>query len=198
MFKDFLIVDSILDKPEILIDLSKKIKYDKNKIEKGKESFDIPVFDHRSFGYGERNWAGYRSNFLYEINYQLFNDTFNEIFYKIFSHYKFSEINYYADAHLHFLPECCKCSDESFHRDTSENNNVLMAGVVYLNTDPKPDSGTLLILDDDHCKQVENKFNRLIIYNSHIPHRPQNGFGSNLNDCRLTLTFFVKQINLKS
>lgn len=193
MFKEFLIVDSILDSPEVLVRLSKQISYDVNKIPIGKALSDISFSKDRTFGNGGRNWFGYRSNFLYEINYDLFSSIFNEIFSKVFSHYKFSEINYYVDAHLHFLPQSCQGSDEDYHRDTS-----VMAGVIYLNKDPAPESGTVLILPNENCCRVENKFNRLVLYNADILHRPQNGFGSRLDDCRLTLTFFVRKLEIKS
>jgi hypothetical protein len=196
MFKEYLVIDNILDNPQELVELSRKIKYDQNKVEI--ENNIIPINLDRTFGIGDRHWSGYRSDFLYNIDNYIFCKVFDEIFTKIFSSYKFSKINYNLDAHLHFLPETCYCSDKNYHKDTSENNNVLMAGVIYLTSDPKPDSGTILMLDDHSFCYVENRFNRLVIYNSDIPHRPQNGFGSTLLDSRLTLTFFVKKIEIKS
>jgi hypothetical protein len=198
MFKDLLVIDNILNSPDKLVKLSRKIIYDENKINQNIIETNIPISNNRTFGSGERHWCGFRSDFLYNLNVELFNDTFDEIFSKIFSHYKFSAFNYYVDAHLHFLPECCVCSDKNFHRDTSDINNVIMAGVIYLNENPGSDSGTILMINEKENHIVENKFNRLVIYNSHILHRPQNGFGSKIDDCRLTLTFFVKKIEIIS
>jgi hypothetical protein len=197
MFKDYIIHDNILDNPQVLLDLSKKIKYYKNNFPKNVET-DIPLntnLSDRTFG----SWCGFRSNILHEINHKIFCNTFDDIFKKIFNKIVFREINYVVDSYLHFLPENCLCTEKSYHRDFSNEYNVLFAGVIYLNLNPKNNSGTLLLLNDEKEELVvENKFNRLVLYNSYIPHRPHNGFGKNLNDSRLTLTFFVKKLMISA
>jgi hypothetical protein len=198
MFKEYLIVDDVFENPWELIELSRKVTYDQNKINPVDFFTDVSPNLGKPFDSGDRHWCGFRSNFLHNIDNNIFCSSFNDIFRKIFNSYKFLELNYTVDAHLHFLPECCICSNDNFHIDESDQGGILMAGVVYLNPTPEKDAGTILVLEDDHQHVIENKFNRLALYNSRILHRPQRGFGKNIADARLTLTFFIKKIEIKS
>lgn len=63
------------------------------------------------------------------------------------------------------------------------------AGVIYLTKNPEPDSGTIIVIDDKEIV-VENVYNRLVCY-SNVLHRPQRYFGTNLNNSRITMTFFL-------
>ena len=40
--------------------------------------------------------------------------------------------------------------------------------------------------------KVNNKFNRMLIFSSHLFHRAQKFFGTSLDDSRLTLVSFIK------
>lgn len=79
-------------------------------------------------------------------------------------------------------------SDEaSKHVDTSD-----FAGVIYLTPNPPKNTGTILYNDKENIKSIyENKYNRLIAYNSKILHAPQKCFGDNINNARMTITFFL-------
>ena len=40
--------------------------------------------------------------------------------------------------------------------------------------------------------EVSNKFNRMVVFDSDRIHRPQNYFGTNKENCRLSMIFFLK------
>ena len=78
-------------------------------------------------------------------------------------------------------------SIEGWHRD---DVGYSYAGVVYLNENPYPNTGTLLEINEKVIP-IENNFNRLALYKANILHRVENVFPDE-NDPRLTLTIFVK------
>ena len=71
-----------------------------------------------------------------------------------------------------------------------------IAGVVYLTPNPPPKSGTS-ILDGENNQFVnlENKYNRLIAYDGSRIHGLSNVFGDSKETGRLTLTFFIHNID---
>lgn len=135
-------------------------------------------------------WLGFRSQPLHEINYEVFSKVFFEIFLKVFNTPKFF---YKVNSYLHFLNNNIKNEETWWHTDS----NCILAGVVYLNENPPPDSGTDLFFKNNTLK-VKNVFNRLLIYNPNILHKPEFSFGDDINSARLTLTFFVESITLNS
>ena len=40
--------------------------------------------------------------------------------------------------------------------------------------------------------EISNKFNRMVVFDSDRIHRPQNYFGTNKENCRLSMIFFLK------
>ncbi len=74
----------------------------------------------------------------------------------------------------------------SKHTDKSD-----WAGVIYLTPNPKPNSGTILYNKENIQTIIENKYNKLVAYNSKITHSPDYTFGDNITNARMTLTFFV-------
>lgn len=76
------------------------------------------------------------------------------------------------------------------HKDTTN-----WAAVIYLTPDAPKNSGTSFFTENHNLIfEVENIFNRCIIYKSKIPHRSTSYFGNTLEDSRLTQVFFF---NLK-
>lgn len=98
-----------------------------------------------------------------------------------------------------------KVVDASFHKMTNRHlDNYSLeesawhcdpstyAGVVYLNENPDPKTGTLLKLDDKII-EIENKFNRGVFYRADIMHRVAD-VKSNIEDPRLTMVIFIDAI----
>jgi hypothetical protein len=77
------------------------------------------------------------------------------------------------------------------HKDPSE-----WAGVIYLNPNPKENSGTTLHNDNGEMMyNIENKYNRFIFYQGNILHGVLDTFGDNLENSRLTITIFGDTID---
>ena len=67
------------------------------------------------------------------------------------------------------------------------------AGVVYLTPEAPKDSGTSIVdCIENEIINVENEYNRLVVYNGFYPHGISKSFGNNKNDSRLTLNFFIQ------
>lgn len=186
MFKDYIIIDNALRDPDHYVNLSKQINYFYS--EKSVSENDVKLespFSQIPHG----GWRGYRSKLLHEIDESLFQKTFNEIFFKLFENFKFN-YEYLVQSHLHFFPETIE-TKSTWHKDQS----TIFAGVIYLNKNPPKSSGTTLRINNEEV-EVDNVYNRLVVYNSQIEHTPTRPFGKKIDDMRLTLTFFVDKLNI--
>jgi hypothetical protein len=104
------------------------------------------------------------------------------------------------------------CETRSFFHYTLKENNigsgnihidgdVDFAGVLYLTPTPPKNSGTSFYNElDIETDYLENVYNRLVIYPANKRHSLKNAFGDNINNGRLTFTFFCKleQKNIKT
>lgn len=182
MFKDYVIVDNILENPNDLIDLSKKIDYFRRECDMI-ENISVKKYQIENVG-----WKGFRSEEIHTINESLYRNVMDQIFHKIFN--LKCKFLYNAISYLHFCPESIVKNDSWWHVDKS-----FTAGVIYLNKNPPKDSGTILFIDGKK-EIIENKFNRLVFYKSNILHTPHNGFGKTIDDARLTFSFFITKLAL--
>tara|TARA_B100001996_G_C18656029_1_gene591230 strand:- start:866 stop:1492 length:627 start_codon:yes stop_codon:yes gene_type:complete len=67
------------------------------------------------------------------------------------------------------------------------------AGVVYLNYHAPKDAGTSIIdCTKNQIINVENLFNRFVVYDGYYPHGVSKSFGNGKEDSRLTFNFFIK------
>lgn len=184
MLKDYVILDNALAEPDQLIKFAKSINYH--------SSGDMTITnvnlyqsnEDRSLVLGQ--WKGFRSNPLWSIDNQYSNNILIEIFSKLVD--KKIGVEWNIDSHLHYFPSGLEYGDWWWHKD-----ETLMAGVLYLNKKPEKDSGTIIKVNGKEVF-LKNKFNRFVLYNSLLPHRPQCGFGTKDTDARLTLTVFVNSL----
>lgn len=75
-----------------------------------------------------------------------------------------------------------------------KDDDVLVAGLLYLFPNAPFDSGTILYSEPPH-KEVDiigNVYNRLVMYRSDIYHKSNKYFGDTIQNARLTQVFFVK------
>ena len=81
-----------------------------------------------------------------------------------------------------------------FHTDRFHRDSLSCAGVIYLNPDPPPMTGTS-ILDSRNTlfTNVENVYNRLIAYDGYNIHALTGCFGNSLKTDRLTIVFFIHE-----
>lgn len=153
------------------------------------------VFKENDFEKTKSYWQGLRTEELHAIDIEKTNKITNEFFDKLFYNNlkkcdKYSiNCEWIASFCLHRLREIDKFNYKWIHKDKN-----LYAGVVYLNKNPPPDTGTFII-KKDKIIPIENKYNRLVLYNSDYLHSPMGGFGEGENS-RLTLTIFIEAINI--
>ena len=184
MLTDFIIVDDVFDNPDEIVEFAKRQKY----------------YSKEEHKYGEKSYfAGLRSDALNEIDEELYHNINNQIFTKcIEKHYpkEFNKIVYgfgfQTSTFFHILYENDQLTPKWWHKDS----NCIWAGVIYLNKNPSPNSGTLVNRNNKEIV-VENSYNKLVIYSPTYEHTSQGGFGTNIDDGRLTLTFFVNAFQFK-
>jgi hypothetical protein len=193
MNDDLIVIDNVLTDPYQLIALAKKIHYHSN------EANLLPDMVENTESKLWGGWRGYRSNPLDTIDADLEKLWFDEIFNKAFSTQ--SVTGYDIVSYLHFstarlnniIPQHIRWHNDI---DPSKNYYPKYAGVVYLTPNAPLDSGTSVILSDKKIKNVENVFNRAVIYKADLMHKPNRLFGDTMDNSRLTLTFFIKDISL--
>lgn len=152
----------------------------------------------------ERNtfYNGVRTKSVRDINEELYFKIMNRIFQKVIDSRfgndvtkKRIDYDFQASSYFHIMREQDIFGDGWMHKDT----NSILAGVIYLNPNPRPNSGTIVHRygDDKDPVIVENEFNKLVMYDTSYLHAPQGGFGSDVNDSRLTLVFFIGEVGLR-
>jgi hypothetical protein len=92
-------------------------------------------------------------------------------------------------SYFHYTLEETNIGIGDIHKDDDFN----YAGVLYLKPNPSEKSGTSFynesMIEIDY---FENIYNRLVIYPADQLHSVTNAFGDNINNGRLTFTFFCK------
>lgn len=179
----YIIIDDVYENPDQIVELAKTFKF--------YSSNDPNPMNSR----GE-DWKGYRSDLIRQkplcgqpVIEKILNSYFNMSISKV-------ELSISERMMFHYIPEkFAKKKDESWeHIDGSD----LFAGVIYLDKNPKKNSGTIL-KDGDKKIVVQNKYNRALFYRSDILHTPDKGsaYGNDVSDSRLTLVFFIDMIDIK-
>ena len=136
--------------------------------------------------------GGYRTEYLHTLDTELYKEVDSKLVcaINILTNFRANLNN--TDTHYSY-----QYTDRSFklpfwHRDNDPSPGMsdTIAGVVYLNPNPPRNSGTILKIDGKK-KVIENKFNRLVLYNGLIPHTLQRSFGRTKHDSRLILNTFT-------
>jgi hypothetical protein len=137
-------------------------------------------------------WKGYRCLSKNTLATDLQKKIKNEL---IKNNTKFK--NCKIDCFFHYTLEENNTGIDNIHKDTL----VDYAVVLYMTPDPPKSSGTSfynkLNIETDY---LENVYNRLVIYSGNQLHSLKNAFGNNINNGRLTFTFFctLKQKKIKT
>ena len=81
-----------------------------------------------------------------------------------------------------------------FHTDRFHRDSLSCAGVIFLNPDPPPMTGTS-ILDGRNIQliNIENVYNRMIAYDGYNIHALSGCFGTSPKTDRLTIVFFIHE-----
>ena len=137
------------------------------------------------------SWTGKRSESLFVsdqvLAHSLFDRLFSRIATKIMGDSNYGmRYEYLGNVLFHYLTSQDVRDNTWKHIDKS----CVFAGVLYLNEDAPEHSGTVIVVDGKEI-EVKNEFNKLVLYPARLSHYAERGFGSALNDARLTLVFFV-------
>lgn len=172
----------------------------------------------------ENRWPGKRTKPLYEINSSLFQTSLNKIF-SLFFNLKDTKISWVSDARFQLVDNKYKDGwihrDENIltaiiYLSKTQNNSgtTIYSPIDPINTeikhvDKKVESfkDFSLIEKNDGYREDNNKqfkpsvtvqgdYNRLVIFDGNLFHGANNFYGENDSSSRLTLIFFVEQIQI--
>ena len=178
IFKPYTVIDNFLENPYDLINRAESINYYTN------EPVPFRNFNLSNQGKPSGIWRGYRSEPLDRIDLDLFNSVNDKIIKTVLG---IEQFQYVVSSFLHKGDESIDCTN-LWHKDT----NSLFAYILYLNTTPPENSGTLIKVGDE-IHPIENRFNRLVFYTSALEHNVERYFGNSFQSSRLTLTGFVEK-----
>mgnify|MGYP003109230286 CR=1 FL=1 len=92
----------------------------------------------------------------------------------------------YLEIYYHCSPYSFMESIDNFNQVKYHRDGFECAGVVYITPNPPQNTGTCI--EGYGC--IENVYNRFVCYDSNLLHGPDNLFGFDLPNSRLTVTFF--------
>ena len=180
MIQDIIVVDNIFKDPDSVVNFAKTLQYFTQEEHPAEKSY----------------WSGIRSRSISLIDKKIWKDLTGDVIFKSLAHTMGFNKTFTVDVSwdvamfFHQLREEDKYQDSWYHIDPK----LVYAGVVYLDKNPKPNSGTLIIKDDKTKVEIDNVFNRLVLYRSDYYHSALGGYGKTIDDSRLTLTLFFKEI----
>jgi hypothetical protein len=181
MIPDILCVNNFFDDPHKIVELAKKQKYYLTK--------DNPSMTNLKFGYN-----GIRTlHFSDILNEELCYDLNNKIVSKLFKDTPPSKIKLQSICLFHCLFDTDIPDNSWVHKDTS-----LYSGLIYLNenfVDKFNNHGTKIYRNGEETN-ISYEFNKMILYRGDYFHSPNFGFGQSIDDCRLSLNFFINEINI--
>ena len=134
------------------------------------------------------NSRGYRTKELSNFKNELLDQSKKCILDEILKIFKLKSISIETFFHLTFSDTKNTLNNfdkNKWHRDINYN----YAGIVYLTPNPPKNSGTSIIIDDKQI-DVQNHYNKMVAYPSHLTHAPTDLFGDTIQNGRMTLTFF--------
>lgn len=140
-------------------------------------------------------WRGFRTSLL-DSQLNSINELINQkILNDVCNFYQLDKDKYLILSYFHYSLEStkieCVFNFESYkwHVDPYK-----YAGVVYLTPNAPKNCGTTLIKNSSDIGSsfvVENIYNRIFFYPSNLLHAPTNLFGNDINDSRMTISFFI-------
>ena len=175
---NYIIVDNFFEDPNLI---------------RNKALTEYKYYDKINHPIGIGHFPGFRTLYLDKIDNVFFLSVFNK-YVPIFC--KLKNIKKPAEKYTQFMFQLSfsytlKDSKSCRHTDDiTEGYKERYGGIVYLNPNPPKKSGTTLYLNNKK-KLLENKYNRLVTYNSATEHDITNNFGSDINNGRLVLTMFL-------
>jgi hypothetical protein len=143
------------------------------------------------------NWEGMRSDSLYKFDKELSDQLFHNLFMSVAKHIAGSDqfrlgYEYHGNSLFHYMTKKDIYTDSWIHADSGS----LFAGVLYLNKETDTTAGTAIYIDGKKV-EVENEYNKLVLYPAHLKHNAISGFGNDVNDARLSIAFFISSVTFR-
>jgi hypothetical protein len=185
VFKDIITIENVFDNPQEIVELALAQKY--------YFSGDNPTVTGTKI-----NYMGKRTLPLSMLDEEQHIKITNQILSKLFKDVVRDDCKFNINAQtvclFHSLTEADRPDNSWCHRDTAT-----FSGVVYLNENFKDrfnNHGTRICrpVRDHH---IPYEFNKMVLYRGDYLHSANFGFGQELNESRLTLNFFINDIELK-
>jgi hypothetical protein len=183
MFNDIVIIENVFNDPDSIVEFAKcQTFYDREKHPTESTS----------------KWSGSRTLNIGELNAEVFNQCISQVVTKsieksfgTISPYKI-DASWNSNIFFHQLTDKNVYEDSWIHTDDSHQ---VYAGIVYLRRNPQVNSGTVIFINNRPV-EIQNVFNRLVLYRSDYVHTAKSGFGQTLEDSRLTMNLFFKQLTI--
>jgi hypothetical protein len=162
---------------------------------------DFLVEYSKSFTYRERNedevFEGIRAVPIFKTNQELFNEICSNI---IKNFYNIKNFNFKADLFFHKTREKDKADVSYKSKIHKDSPAAMLSALIYLTKDASINFGTT-IYQEKNKKFIKdiiigNKYNRLIAFSSNYDHAASDYFGTDNDDCRLVLLFFLYELNI--
>lgn len=137
-------------------------------------------------------FGGYRTEYLHGLDSELYREVESKLLCAIRIMKNFNANLDHISTHYSFQYTDRKFKLPDWHcdQDPPDGMSEVIAGVIYLNQNPPRNSGTILKINGKK-KVIENKFNRLLLYDGRIEHTLQRSFGRTKHDSRLILNTFT-------
>ena len=144
--------------------------------------------ESRSFSISSGNYAGVRTKEIHLLDRVFFDSFCHRLFSNLIDLTDVSNINWVVSSYFH-LQNSWDRVENTIHKD----GDVMYAGLIYLTPGIDQQFGTSLYDDEMNLiKSFPNVYNTLSIYDANIYHGP-----SGFVDDRLTMTFFVKKLEIE-
>ena len=149
-----------------------------------------PKLDEHFLGFRTRRYFHTEDNVMGRLISNVI-DTLNIEFFDGHADHKLRK-HEHAEGHFHWCPKESEvlagpAFDMQWHRDYITDH----AGVMYLNLEAPENTGTSFT-KSGKVYEVDNIYNRLLLYDSNILHTPQHFFGDTIENGRLTFVFFSR------
>jgi len=134
------------------------------------------------------SFPGYRTDYINNLNQELYNALLES---QLEISKNFLDLQNYSEYWTKFSFSYTTEDIETWeHVDFADNWNgfkKFFGGIIYLNPDPPPNTGTVLT----GVTTVDNLYNRYVMYDATKPHAVENNFGTCKQTGRLVLTHFI-------
>jgi hypothetical protein len=135
----------------------------------------------------KNTWPGKRTLTVNEIDINYADVILSRVSYLSFTNFDINPKEIMSSFQLCYESD----GDSWIHKD----DDVSLAGVLYLSPNAPIDSGTTFYTDPPHnpLDKIGNVFNRIVLYRSNLYHKSEKYFGITKETGRLTQVFFIKE-----